>query len=685
MIKLPARHVHLDFHTSEHIPDVGGRFDKKQFQQALKLGKVNHITVFAKCHHSWSYYPTKVGMVHPTMKKGLDLLGGQIEACREMKVKVPIYYTVGWSATDAEMHPEWCQRNRDGSITTTNFDVKAGAGDVKPACSWKNMCVHTPGYRKLIVEQTKEICDKYYVDGFFYDICGFPRCFCETCRAGMKADGVDVADDAATEKWYTGVWASFFDDCRAAIFAKWPDASVFFNGRAAATTPPELLARQTHWELEDLPTTWGGYDKFAPRAKFFATYTDQTHPDPRPMLAMSGKFHTMWGEFGGFKHADAITFEAASMIAYGSTVSFGDQCHPSGEMDLGTYREIGKAYDYVKKIEKYGLGGEPHSNLGLLMTGGKAINDDHGSGTTGHDQGVANMLMESQLDFEVVHPNFSDEQWRRYAAIILTGGQCLTPELAKRLNNYVKAGGSLVVLYESGLDADRKKFLLDMGVTFQGPATFTNDYTVVGKEVGKDLVASPFLNYAGALRVKPGKDAKVLAGLHEPYFDRTYGHYCSHQNTANQLKPAAHPAATRGGLKGRVVYLAHPLGDLYYRHGARVHRQLFINALRLVYRKPTVACDLPSAGRVNLLHQPKEGRYVAHLLYGAPLQRGRCLVIEDLPTIANVALTVRLPEKVKRVVLPLSGKKLALKRGADGSLSVTVPALRMHEMVVFEY
>ena len=32
---------------------------------------------------------------------------------------------------------------------------------------------------------------------------------------------------------------------------------------------------------------------------------------------MSGKFHTEWGEFGGFKHADALKYEAAAMIASG--------------------------------------------------------------------------------------------------------------------------------------------------------------------------------------------------------------------------------------------------------------------------------------------------------------------------------------------------------------------------------
>ena len=49
------RQVHLDFHTSEKIDGIGSRFSKKQFQEALKAGHVNSITVFSKCHHGWAY------------------------------------------------------------------------------------------------------------------------------------------------------------------------------------------------------------------------------------------------------------------------------------------------------------------------------------------------------------------------------------------------------------------------------------------------------------------------------------------------------------------------------------------------------------------------------------------------------------------------------------------------------
>ena len=188
MISLPSRQVHLDFHTSEHIPCVGAGFDKANFQAALKLGRLNSITVFAKCHHSWSYYPTRVGMRHPTLER--DLLGAWIEASHEIGVRAPIYYTVGWSAADAELHPEWVARDTDGSLAARNFDLAAEPDEPKPHYSWKFLCP-SGDYRELMLEQTREICSRYDVDGFFYDICFTPVCFCPACRSDMARAGID--------------------------------------------------------------------------------------------------------------------------------------------------------------------------------------------------------------------------------------------------------------------------------------------------------------------------------------------------------------------------------------------------------------------------------------------------------------------------------------------------------------
>jgi len=655
MIPLPARQVHLDFHTSELIPDVGRDFNKAQFQAALRAGRLGSINLFAKCHHSWSYYPTDVGRMHPTLTR--DLLGEQIAACHEIGVRAPIYYTVGWSATDAIMHPEWISRRKDGSLYYCSLDPQAAPSDPRPITSWAFLCPNG-GYLELMLAQTREICARFPVDGFWYDICFGDRCYCDACRTSMAASGIDMDDDEQTAQYAQHKWQHFLQATREIILPAHPEAHLFYNGGANHYAP------QWHWavtqfEMEDLPTTWGGYDKFPIRAKYFAN-------TGKPYLAMSGKFHTSWGEFGGFKHPDAIRYEAAAMIAYGARVNFGDQLHPNGVMDMGTYENLGTAFAYIEEIEEYGLDSQPYANLGLWL-----------SGSEPHDQGAANMLMETQTDFEIVTPG---RNLSRYAALILPGHANLDENSAATLGNFVKDGGALLVMGEGALDRERTRFLFDVGAEYLGPATYVEDYLVAGPQVATEMVKSPILCYSAALRAKL-TTGEALASLKEPYFDRTYGHYCSHQNTPNRLDTADHPGAWRSGA---IVYLAHPVDAMYYQHGARLHRQYFANALALIYQQRILAVSLPSAGRINLAHQPQHRRYVAHLLYGPPLQRGRCLVIEDLVPLYHTPVTLAVPETIQRVSLVPNGDELPIVR-REGVIQVTVPKFSMHQAVVFDY
>ena len=82
MKNLPFREVHLDFHTSELIKDIGSDFSKENFKAALIRGHVNSITVFAKCHHGMFYYPSTKFATHPYLKR--NLLKEMIEACHSI-------------------------------------------------------------------------------------------------------------------------------------------------------------------------------------------------------------------------------------------------------------------------------------------------------------------------------------------------------------------------------------------------------------------------------------------------------------------------------------------------------------------------------------------------------------------------------------------------------------------------
>ena len=657
-----TRQVHLDFHTSEHLENIGTKFNKEAWQKNLKEAHVNSINIFAKGHHGYSYYPTKVGTQHPNLD--FDLLKAQIDASHEIGVKSPFYFAIGWSVLDATMHPEWIIKNKNGKSKKGDLIKKLKDDDPFPNFTWE-LLMPEGSYLDMILKQTEELCKNYDVDGFWYDIIPNNAVnYNDFSRAGFKKAGIDINNDLEIEKHHVAKIKFFMASCNAIIKKHHPDASIFYNWSThmnnSNTFKYNLYEYNTSHDLEDLPTTWEGYNEFPLRAKFFSNMG-------KPITGMSGKFHTAWGEFGGFKYPNALKYEAASMIAFGANVNFGDQLHPSGAIDQETYKNIGSAFAYVKSIEDYGPGGKQVAKTGLWMTF-----DNH------TEQAASLLLLDTQTNYVVVN---NLEDWSNLEVVVIPSKPNLTAENVKTLNQFVTDGGKLLVLGEGALKRNRSGFALDVGGTYLGKAGYDVDYTVVSEKLSENVVTSPFLNYMPAIKIKADADVAVLASIREPYFSRTKSHYTSHQNTPYNLKDASHPAIYKHGNN---MIVAHPLDKMYLKYGAQIHRELFKNVLDELLTAPMVRTNLPSSGRVNLLHFPEKNRYVAHLLYATPVQRGVAQVIDDLIPIYNTEVEINIDKNIKKAYLMPENKELKMIESGD-KLKIIVPKFECHTALVLEY
>ncbi len=659
---LSTRQVHLDFHTSKDLKNIGAKWDKQAWQNTLKDANVNSINIFGKGHHGYSYYPTKIGTVHPNLD--FDLLGQQIEACHEIGVKCPVYFTIGWSVLDAEQHPEWIIRDKQGESSVSRRTKNLKENDPFPTFTW-DLLMPEGDYLDIILAQTEELCKNYDIDGFWFDIIPINMLnYNESARAQMKKAGVNIENTEEVEKFHIEKIKHFLKSANEVVKKYEPDASIFYNWTShlsqSFTFKYKLYEYNTSVDLEDLPTTWDGYNVFPMRAKFFAN-------EGKPMTGMSGKFHTAWGEFGGFKYPNALKYEASSMIAFGANVNFGDQLHPSGLLDTETYRNLKGVFEYVEQIEDYGHGGQHEARVGLWLA--------YDNNT---EQATSLLLLETQTNY-VVANNMKD--WSNLEVIVVPGTPCINAEDALRFEEFIQNEGKLLMLGEGALKADRKSFVFDVGAEFVENATYDIDYTVVTDKLSNNVVSSPFLNYMPAFKVELHDGTEVLANIREPYFSRTKAHYTSHQNTPNQLENADHPAVFR---KGNIVVATHPLDKLYQDYGAQIHRELFNNILNLLVERPMVTANIPSCGRLNLLHFPEKNRYVAHLLYASPIQRGNAQVIDDLPYILNSEVTLDVEKDIKNVYLIPGNEKVNFKKEGN-KIYLTIPEFSCHKAVVFEY
>lgn len=648
----PLRQVHLDFHTSPDIGGIGSRFDKAQFQAALKAGHLDSITVFAKCHHGLCYYPTQVGTMHPGLE--FDLCGAQIEAAHEIGVRAPVYITAGWSHRDALTHPEWIMRKKDGTkIGTGSSKAFDGASPDAPLgeVAWNTLCLSDGSYCRHIYALTEEVCKRYKdLDGLFFDICVVAGpCWCDECVAGMKAEGLDPENEDDAWAYYRRGRQRFMEKCNAILHRYHPGATVFYNSGGADMNKPYVHAYQTHYEMEDLPTCWHGYDRLPMRARYFGQ-------SGKPVMGMTGKFHLAWGEFGGFKCKEALRYEVAAMATYGAACSIGDHCHPDGEMEMQTYENIGYAYDYLGRIAPYCYGGETTARVGVVV-----------SSVADANNGVAKILLENQIDFDVAMGDLS-----RFELIIVPeGARC-----SEAVLEYAARGGKVLLCADSAVQGG--EFLLDCGARYVGQPEADWDYIFTEQAFRQELPKSPMLCNKPAHRIAL-TDGEEVAAVQLPYFNRTVVRFCGHKNTPNDKSSHA-PAIVR---KGNVVYMAHPMATAYNTIGSLYQKRYFMLALEQLFTGGAFRVEgMGSMGRATMIRQ--EGRYCMNLLYVSPVKRGCAEIIEDVMPVYDIRITLDVPRTITRAWLPLTGQELPLTE-QDGKQTLVLPKLECHETIVLEY
>ncbi len=649
---MKKRCIHLDFHTSPEIKGIGAKFSKEKFQQALKRANAQSINIFAKCHHGYSYYPTKIGTMHPELK--FDLLGEMLDAAHEIGVNAPIYIPVGWSQLDAVEHPEWISKHFDGTFTM-NYDINAKGTDKKPHASWINLCLSDNSYAQYIYDITHEICRNYQVDGIIYDICFVSQyCVCDECKKGMLENNMAPENLQDCKAYFEQKRVLFTKKCAEILHSYYPDATVFFNSGGADINNLHRTQYETHIEMEDLPTAWGGYDKMPLRAKVFKQLG-------KDYLGMTAKFHYDWGEFGGFKTKEALKYELCAMSLYGAGCYIGDHLHPDGEIEMATYDNIGYAFNYLEKITPYVYSGETETKLGVYFSKNPDAN-----------HGVVKILCENQYEFDII----LNDDFNKYQTVIFPNGCKLNESTIAKIKEFVFNGGK--VLFEGDSLIKDNEFLLDCGGEYIGKCEFDCDYMHL-INAKRDIPDAPILCYITSNKVK-NIDGTVLATVSHPYFSRTYDHYCGHKNT-----PYNKDAQEYAGIikKGNVIYIANPLTANYFEFGAVMHKRIFMEALDKVYQ-PQVEIELYSQGRISFLKQKEQNRYCLGMLYASPVKRGKAEIIEDIIPIYNIPIKIKVRETIKKVYSPVTDKEYDFTQN-NNEIMFTVDKLLCHDIIVMEY
>lgn len=645
------RKVHLDFHTSPYIPNIGECFDKKQFQEQLIKGNVQSITLFAKCHHGYMMYPSKVGTTHPNLN--FDLIGKQIEAAHEIGVKAPIYIPVGWSDLDSISHPEWSVVSFETG-ESRYIDIKGKENEKKPEIHWSQLCP-TGDYLTLVEKTTEEICQRYNpVDGLFFDICFIDLCVCENCKKGMKELGLDPTKKIDVEKYYKIAHIAMMDRLYKLVKSYNKDASVFFNGCCTLKNSKEYLKYQTFYEMEVLPTAYGNFDD----SDFICR---KLEPLNKEIFGMTAKFQTEWGEFGGYKTKEALKYEIANCLSLGAGAIVGDHCHPNGYMDPATYSNIGYAYSYMKTLEDYALNTKRIADVGVIIA-----EDDRAN------LGLNIFLLEQQIDYRVV---YEKEDLKGLKLLILPDNATIEGELIDPINEFIKNGGKILAS-GSSVFGDFK-----CGIEKIADAEYDVDYVTPNFEVG--LEGAPMLMNIASFHTD-GTDGgfKSTAYINEPYFSRTYARFSGHKNT-----PFIKEKSNKVALweKENIIYFSHDIFTIYKEYGSSFVRNYILHALNKLYTSRITVCkDLSTVGRIRLRENEDKKYYILHLLYAVQIKRGKCYTTDDFPTFRDTSVELELEHDVQICNDLIAGQELKLEKVGKKTI-LTIPNWKMHSAILLKY
>ncbi len=672
-MSIKYRQIHLDFHTSEDIGGIGSRFSKENFKEALKVGHVNSITLFSKCHHGWSYHPTKVNKMHPGLD--FDLLGEQLKICKELGVRTQVYFSAGYDHKYTVEHPEHIMRRKDGTpfsyINNSNY-------------FYYRICFNN-SYLKELEAEIEEVMQNYegLFDGVFFDIIGRTPCYCENCMRDMKARGIDTDNESEVKEFAKEVYQRYCEMVEKTVYKYAPGMAIVHNDGGAIYEGRSISFRNTrHIELESLPTGGWGYDHFPRTAAYARTLGKE-------FVGMTGKFHLDWGEFGGFKHPNALRYEAALSNAFGAASSIGDQLHPDGEFDMATYRLIGKAYAEVEEREPYIENAKNISDIGVISAE-NCVNSPYGADFNAEemycnyyrqDFGANRIMLEGHYLYDILDP---ENDFSGYKLLILPDNINVDGKFREKLEAYMNNGGKLLLSGKAGVTRDGN-FAFDFGAKYEGLAESQPAYLRPRYDLYPNGI-TPYVMYstAHAVTLDESFEGYIRADRLESYFNRTKEHFCSHKHTPYD-RTKSDPAVI---LTENIGYIGWEIFREYAEVGSVHLRAVVCDMIdALLADEKTLSTSLGSIGVTSLMAQPHAGgeRLVNHILYATPKVRGKNTeIIEDLPDVLNTRVTVKTDKKPSRVYTAPKGEELDFIY-EDGKVTYTVPKFNCAILAVIEF
>ena len=272
-------------------------------------------------------------------------------------------------------------------------------------------------------------------------------------------------------------------------------------------------------------------------------------------------------------------------------------------------------------------------------------------------RGAVFALLENHFGVDVLDEWALTPRLREFPIIVVPECHALSAALVAGLQQYVRAGGKLLVTGAELFERFGGEFLGVNGGAVHRKAT----YHLPADDGAVPLFSDPWL------LVKP-TTARSVAPLY-----------------LNQiLDPVPHPSATVHRIgKGRVAYIPASVFRDFEHNRYPLTRVFLGTILKKLAGKLDREVQAPTC--VDVAYRQKPGQQIIHLINrasGIPNQTNNG-AIDEIPRVGPITITLRLPVRPRDVKLAYARTRFTWKYSA-GTLTIAVPTLHIHAALVVQ-
>lgn len=514
----------LDMHVNVNRDEFMKQFNPEALAKDIIDTGAKAGMMYIQSHFGYSYWPTKVGEMHPGLIGNEDAFKRLYDAMHEGGMDIDVYFSMIYNNWAYENHPEWRIKDVDGKYSRDK-------GRRFGLC-----CPNNQGYKEFCRAQIADFSE--YIgpyEAFFADMTFWPTvCYCDSCRARWEKEVggempriVDWKDprwllfQSKREEWLQDFMQYIYDSVKMVN----PGAVVEMQN---STMPGSWMMGVT----ENTTVTsdavsgdlYGGFTQQTFACKMYYNMTPNL-----PFNYTTSRCEPSLDEHTTIKSENMMKLHSMlSFMNHGSNI-FVDAVDMVGTYEPLVYSRMKNVYDDAARFEKYFPKGRPCVDIGIYFNLHGKYDEEaepmdisqssHVSRAMPHldsSINVSETLQRTHIPYSV-YTSFHPDQWDRAKMLIVSDAPNISEENVASLKKYVENGG---VAYLSGHSAlplveevfgGKIKGRTDETITYMAPVKETE--TMFGEYSRK----YPLTMYSSAYLLEGADKGKVLAKLTLPY------------------------------------------------------------------------------------------------------------------------------------------------------------------------